>query len=272
MKDPFKIDEPTVISFSGGRTSAYMLWRVLQSNNGLPDEAIVCFANTGKEEEATLEFVRDCGVNWGVKIHWLEYRSEDPKFAEVTFETASRNGEPFEQLILKKKYLPNPVTRFCTIELKIRTIHKFLKARGWKHNEQMDWVGIRADEPRRAAKIGRDRTPLVTAGVTSEDVGRFWINQSFDLKLPNFNGKTMHGNCDLCFLKGAQQTMSLIQEKPDRAIWWARMETLVQTSDKTFGAGGRFRKDRPSYAEMHKYAGQQIDMLDDESIACFCGD
>lgn len=274
MRDPFVIDEPTVISFSGGRTSAYMLWRVLQSNNGLPDEAIVCFANTGKEEEATLEFVRDCSVNWNVPIHWIEYRAEDPKFAEVTFETASRNGEPFEQLILKKKFLPNPVTRFCTIEMKIRAIHKFLKSKGWKHNENMDWVGIRADEPRRAAKIARERTPLVTAGITSKDVGKFWSEQSFDLGLPNVNGKTLHGNCDLCFLKGAGQTLSLIAEKPERAIWWARMETLVQTSDKSFGDGGRFRKDRPSYKQMMSYAENQSDFfgMDDESISCFCGD
>ena len=274
MRDPFVINEPTCISFSGGRTSAYMLWRALQSNNGLPDEAIVCFANTGKEEEATLEFVRDCSVNWNVKIHWVEYRSDDPKFTEVTFETASRNGEPFEQLILKKKFLPNPVTRFCTIEMKIRAIHKFLKSKGWKHNENMDWVGIRADEPRRAAKIARERTPLVTAGITSKDVGKFWSEQSFDLGLPNVNGKTLHGNCDLCFLKGAGQTLSLIAEKPERAIWWARMETLVQTSDKTFGDGGRFRKDRPSYKQMMNYAENQSDFfgMDDESISCFCGD
>lgn len=227
MNDPFKITEPTVISFSGGRTSAYLLWRVLQSNGGLPDEAIVCFANTGKEEEATLEFVRDCERNWGVEIHWLEYQPEDPKFKRVTFETASRNGEPFEALIIKKQYLPNPVTRFCTIELKIRTIHKYLKSLGWEHNESMDWVGIRADEQRRAVKMDRERVPLYVAGVTAQDVGKFWREQSFDLGLPNVNGKTLHGNCDLCFLKGGNQVLSLIQEKPERAAWWARMETLV---------------------------------------------
>jgi 3'-phosphoadenosine 5'-phosphosulfate sulfotransferase (PAPS reductase)/FAD synthetase len=273
--NPFTIIEPTVISFSGGRTSAYMLWRVLEANGGkLPDEAIVCFANTGKEEEATLRFVRDCQVNWNVPIVWLEYQTEKPDFRVVNFETVSRNGEPFENLILKRKYLPNPVTRFCTSELKIRTIHKYVKSLGWKHNETMDWVGIRADEQRRAAKIDRDRTPLVAAGITKEDVGHFWRNQSFDLGLPNMNGVTMHGNCDLCFLKGAKQTYSLIEEKPERALWWAKMETLVQTKERTFGDGDRFRKDRPSYQQMHDYAKSQktLDMFDDETIPCFCGD
>jgi hypothetical protein len=41
-----------------------MLWRVLQSHGGgLPEDAIVCFANTGKEDEATLKFVKDCEEN-----------------------------------------------------------------------------------------------------------------------------------------------------------------------------------------------------------------
>ena len=272
MNDPFKINEPTCISFSGGRTSAYMLWRVLQSNGGLPSEAIVCFANTGKEDEATLRFVQDCSKQWNVEIHWVEFQDADPAFKRVTFETASRDGEPFEALIRKRNYLPNPVTRFCTSELKIRTIHKYLKSLGWDHNETMDWVGMRADEQRRAAKIvDKSRIPLVTAGVTKETVGEFWRNQTFDLGLPNMNGVTMHGNCDLCFLKGGTQVLSLISEKPERAVWWAKMEALALASKPS---GAVFRSDRPSYASMIKYAAEQTDMFDpnEEAISCFCGD
>jgi 3'-phosphoadenosine 5'-phosphosulfate sulfotransferase (PAPS reductase)/FAD synthetase len=273
--NPYKITEPTCISFSGGRTSAYMLYKVLEAHDmSLPDEAIVCFANTGKEDEATLRFVEECSKQWKVEIHWLEYRNADPAFERVTFETASRDGEPFEALICKRQYLPNPVTRFCTAELKIRTIHKYLKSLGWDHNESMDWVGMRADEQRRAAKIkDKSRIPLVADGVTKETVGAFWRNQAFDLELPNINGVTYHGNCDLCFLKGGSQVLSLIAEKPKRAIWWAKMEALgLELASKPSGAV--FRSDRPSYASMIKFSAEQKDMFDpnEETIACFCGD
>jgi 3'-phosphoadenosine 5'-phosphosulfate sulfotransferase (PAPS reductase)/FAD synthetase len=281
--DPFVIEQPTVISFSGGRTSAYMLWRVLQSNNGLPKEAIVCFANTGKEEEATLQFVNRCSKEWDVPITWLEYADAaevKDRFRQVTFETASRDGEPFEALILKRKYLPNPVSRFCTVELKVRTIHRYLKANGWTEWDSM--IGIRADEQRRLAKIGNQDygkheeklAPLGRVGITKELVGEFWRSQPFDLELPNMNGVTKHGNCDLCYLKPAGQVLSLIQEKPSRAIWWAKMEQTIQSTGQLTGDGARFRSDRPSYSQMATFTNQQTDMFDanEEGIACFCGD
>lgn len=277
--NPYLINGPTCISFSGGRTSAYMLYQVLQANNGLPKETIVCFANTGKEDEATLKFVNDCSVNWNVPIYWIEYQQAEEtkdRFKVVSYETASRNGEPFEALIRSRNYLPNPVSRFCTVELKVRAIHRYLKSIGWTEWDSM--LGIRADEQRRLAKIGNQDygkheekiAPLGRAGVTKEIVGEFWRNQPFDLGLPNIGGVTYHGNCDLCFLKGASQTMSLIQEKPERAIWWARMEALALASKPE---GARFRKDRPSYAEMMRFGKDQTDMFgNDETIPCFCGD
>lgn len=262
MSDPFKIIEPTVISFSGGRTSAYMLWRVLRSNGGLPDDAVVCFANTGKEEEATLEFVSQCERLWGIRIVWLEYQPDNPKFKVVDFETASRNGEPFEALITKKNYLPNPVTRFCTTELKVMAIDRYMKSIGVP--DYVTMVGIRADEPRRVAKMKTNKdekiTPLASAGITESDVWRFWGEHEFDLGLPKISGAS---NCDLCFLKGTGIIAGLIAQKPERAVWWADIEKKI---------GGTFHKDRPSYKQMMDYQQDQIPLFDDESIACFCGD
>jgi hypothetical protein len=259
-----------------------MLWRVLQNNGGLPDEAKVCFANTGKEEEATLRFVDRCSKEWGVPITWVEYADAaetKDRFRVVTFETASRDGEPFEAIIRKRNYLPNPVSRFCTVEMKVRAIHRYLKSIGWTEWDSM--LGIRADEQRRLAKIGNQDygkheekvAPLGRVGVTKEMVGKFWESMPFDLELPNINGVTMHGNCDLCYLKGGAQILSLIKEKPERAVWWAKMEALALALASA-PDGALFRKDRPSYAQMAKFAEQQQDMFDpqEEGISCFCGD
>jgi len=283
MLNPYLITEPTSISFSGGRTSAYMLKMILDAHNGvLPKEAIVCFANTGKEEEATLKFVNDCSVNWNVPIHWLEYQDHDDpalRYKEVTYETAARNGEPFEALIRKRQYLPNPVTRYCTSELKIRTMACFLVQTGlfedWTKSDvenQSGWMGLRYDEARRAAKIlDKRRIPLFTAGVTIKDISEFWDKQSFNLELPTYNGRTLAGNCDLCFLKPANQVATLIAERPERAIWWANMEGLALA---TRASGNVFRQDRPGYASMVKFAADQKTIFDpdEEGISCYCGD
>lgn len=286
MRDPFLIDGPTCISFSGGRTSAYMLWRVLQSNGGLPSDAHVIFANTGKEDEATLVFVQECADQWSVPITWVEYRSAAaPWYTTVDFDTASRNGEPFEQMVRKERFLPNAAQRLCTSRLKVRTMHRHLRSLGWTEWDQ--FIGIRADEQRRAAKIRargtsaktKDETmciPLADAGVTLRDIEAFWAAQPFRLELSTVNGRTLHGNCDLCYLKPAAQILSLIQEKPSRAIWWAHMESVAQTEfvNKRSTDGWRFRVDRPSYAQMLTFATEQRDMFDaqEEAIPCFCGD
>lgn len=239
-----------------------MLWRVLQSNGGLPDEAMVIFCNTGKEVEQTLKFVHDCESNWKVKVHWTEYRSSSPGYAFVDYQSASRNGEPFEQLIRKKNYLPNPVARFCTQELKVNVIKKVFPLKNF-----VTFVGIRADEPRRVAKMKNNPDekfcPLAEDKITKEDVMKFWSEQKFDLGLNVINGVTILGNCDLCFLKGMSQRLAIIKDMPERAVWWAEQE-------KTIGA--TFRKDQMSYSELAKHTQKQVSIFDEEPISCFCGD
>lgn len=244
-----------------------MLWRVLQAHDmSLPDDVVVCFANTGKEDEATLKFVHDCETHWNVPIVWLEYiDAEETKdrFKVVTYETASRNGEPFEQMISRKKFLPNSVMRFCTTELKIVPIQKYMESIGYDEFET--FAGIRADEPKRVSKLRNSlHAPLATSGITQIEVQAFWKANDFDLGIEYRNGVTALGNCDLCFMKGINQIVSIIQHYPTKATWWANQESLIN---------GRFSKDRPSYASMMKFTKDQTNMFPiEETIPCFCGD
>jgi 3'-phosphoadenosine 5'-phosphosulfate sulfotransferase (PAPS reductase)/FAD synthetase len=284
MRNPFRIDGPAVVSFSGGRTSGLMLCRILEAHGGtLPADVKVVFCNTGKEREETLEFVERCSQQWGVPVVWLEYRYEpgDPEgrhtFAVVDFATASRAGEPFEAIVHARKCLPNFRARFCTSELKLRTNMRYLRSLGW--TEWDNAIGLRHDEPQRVAKIrGRQEVkaetvtlPLDAAGVTLADVTAFWAAQPFDLAL-----SPEEGNCDLCFLKGPNKVRRLIRDRPESADWWARMETLIPSP--TYGTL-RFRNDRPSYAALKDHMTrpglfplESLDEPDELAIACHCTD
>ena len=76
MTNPYQLTEQnTLISFSGGRTSAFMLYKILEASDfQLPKTVQVVFANTGREMPETYDFVQRCGDEWGVHITWLEYR------------------------------------------------------------------------------------------------------------------------------------------------------------------------------------------------------
>ena len=271
-RNPYRIEGPALISFSGGRTSAYMLRQILDAYDGeLPADVHVCFANTGKEREETLEFVRECGARWNTGIHWLE-RGLDGAMREVSFASASRAGEPFKALMDKRGYLPNPVTRFCTVELKIRVMRDYARSLGWEHWTNI--IGLRADEPARVARVARASTnrdrwdnamPLSRAGATEGDVLAYWKAQPFDLRLT-----PGEGNCDLCFLKSAATISAIIERRPDLAIWWAEAEAEARASKPS---GARFRNDRPSYAKLIDAVKRQ-DRLDfgerDKLADCYC--
>jgi 3'-phosphoadenosine 5'-phosphosulfate sulfotransferase (PAPS reductase)/FAD synthetase len=274
MRDPFKINGPTCLSISGGRTSGYMLWCVLQSNGGkLPDEAIACFANTGKEEEATLRFIRDMSVNWNVPIVWVIPQQRRTLF-RGGFRYRQSPGEPFRNH--RKAPIPTE-SGYSFRGVEDQSMHRHLESLGWKNGDGWDqMIGIRAIKDGSPARPSPETVketmvlPLADAGITLADVQKFWDAQPFNLELITYNGRTLSGNCDLCFLKPANQIQTLISEKPNRADWWASMEALALASKPN---GARFRSDRRTYAEMKKNAGEQIDAFGfEEAIPCFCGD
>ena len=269
----YKIEGPAIIQVSGGRTSGFMLRQILDAHGGtLPDNVKACFQNTGKEHEATLVFLREMQRRWNVPITWLEFtwsKEAGKGFRVVDYCTASRDGEPFEALIASRGHLPNPVVRFCTVELKIKTAARYIRSLGW--DAHVRCIGIRADEPRRVARMKGDAKnenvvmPMARACHTVADVLSFWKASSFDLELPG--GDNTFGNCDQCFLKGRAKIEKIMRTHPKSGEWWARMEEKV---------GATFRIDRPSYRQMLTQItvqGQMFDdAIEDDTMPCQCTD
>lgn len=262
---PYTLPEGNVaIAFSGGRTSAYMLRQIIDTN-GLDavnsERVVVSFQNTGREMPETLDFVQECGERWGVRIVWLEYRPTKPWHEVVSHNSASREGEPFDALIAKRRMLPNIDMRFCTEELKIKTARRYCRSLGWQ-----GWTtarGIRADEARRA-QASRDKRianwhPLIDAGVTKTQVAEFWRGQPFGLRLPHLEHGNPFGNCDGCFLKSEADKAALIRDYPARAEWWASHERKI-------GATFRHNMDLTALAAFIDRQGDWI--FDTEGALC----
>jgi 3'-phosphoadenosine 5'-phosphosulfate sulfotransferase (PAPS reductase)/FAD synthetase len=242
-----------IINFSGGRTSAYMTKRLIDEGG----EYLVTFQNTGKEVSQTLDFVNECDKRWNLGIVWLEYR-KPATFEVVTYETASRNGQPYDQLLEQRpSAIPNMQFRYCTQELKIMTLKRYLKSIGV--TDYTSFNGIRYDEPKRWHKAKDSdydvELPLVKWKVTKKDVLQWWKEQEFDLMV-----NEPYGNCDCCFLKGKGKLAIIAKEKPELFDWWIEKESV-----------GRQWKKEITYQQIKDKSQSQLGLWDDDpSFECFC--
>ena len=214
-----------VCTFSGGRTSAFMGLMLRDLPKYKDFEKLFVFANTGKEKEETLEFIDRCDKEWNLGVVWLEAKVIKEKgvgttYKIVDFKTASRNGEPFEDM-LKKYPMPTPFASNCTRELKLAPINKYIKTLGF--DEVVTALGIRHDERHRKSNTAEEQNiiyPLCDdLKVDSKFIRDWWSRQCFDLKLKDYEG-----NCDLCFKKSVRKRLTLIKEDPKIADWWLEME------------------------------------------------
>lgn len=279
--NPYLLDLPAVISFSGGRTSGYLLRHILDAFGGQPDDLVICFQNTGLEHEKTYEFIAQVEDAWEIDLVSLEYTLDEEgkeSYRVVGRDAYCHDGEPFAELIRKRNYLPNPVARLCTANLKIKSLERYLKTLPAFDGDYTHAIGLRFDEPKRVLRTrgqkGRQEVvcPLYDAEVTSPDVLAWWKEQPFDLDLPL--GGNLAGNCVGCFLKGRQQLEELMKVMPEHFEWWISAEKIPLSSKPE---GGNFRNDRPSYATMKEILDSQGWLFDpagpnDETIPCMCTD
>lgn len=221
------------ISFSGGKTSAYMTHKILSSEKKDEyDEIVVVFANTGQEHDKTLEFVHNCDVNLGFNTVWIEADINQergigvrPKI--VSYETASRNGEPFSDFC-QKYGIPNMISPQCTARLKTDPMHYYIRnVLGWGKDYETA-VGIRIDETRRVSAKATDNKivyPLIDWFPADKiDVNDFWEDMPFTLEI-----KEHQGNCKWCWKKTISKHYKNLEENYDWYDFPDKMEKLYST-------------------------------------------
>ncbi|MCP1649451.1 hypothetical protein [Pseudomonas nitroreducens] len=291
--NPYFIKGPAQIGLSGGRTSGYMMRKILDAHNGtLPSDVHAFFQNTGKEVEETLVFIEEMSQRWGVPVVWMEWcrewgqRKDAPWYRLVDFKTVSRRGEPFDMMLdyLRQISAGREECAADPAELCKQPVHRLAQDKdrreahakpGPRSLGQHRRYSLR--EPRRYHRMmaANDRggrrwehlTPLYHDGVTKEQVLEFWNQQPFDLGIDSDLG-----NCDLCWKKSEDKLYRAIIQDPSRVLWWPGTEEKF---------GQVFRQDRPKYAHMGWYAERMATQdsfnfeaagLVTEDIDCFCAD
>lgn len=231
-----------LVSFSGGETSAYMAQWLNNHYEEFGYENIVfVFANTGLENEQTLEFVERCDKYFKLNVQWIEadVRQGERKstgYYLTDFDNASRNGEPFEAII-KKYGIPNPSFPHCTRELKQNPIKAFGKH--WFNGEKYHTaIGIRQDEADRmnanAKEIGFVY-PLINRNMipaTKPMINFYWRSMPFRLELKGYQG-----NCVTCWKKADKKLFQIYKENPKAFDFMNRMERKYPR------VGNEFEKD-----------------------------
>lgn len=213
-----------IVLFSGGRTSAYMSLWIKRNWSHLYNLNFV-YCNTGQEHEKTLEFVNICDKEMNLNLVWLEAKimpkGKGTLYNIVDFESASREGKPFEDMV-KKFGLPNKDFPHCTRELKIEPIKKWAKDHLSKDYKLA--LGIRADEPKRLRQTKTDNEKLFPLAhdhpMTKEGIIEWWANQHFDLQIPEHLG-----NCTWCWKKSDRKLYTLAHDHPEIFEFPAMLES-----------------------------------------------
>ena len=257
------------ISFSGGETSAFMAQWLMKNRADEYGEVICLFANTGQENEETLYFVSQCDRAFDLNVVWVE---ADVRHGErkgtghkiVDFTSASRHGEPFEEVI-KKYGISNQAYPHCTRELKLAPMTSYLKSIGWDRGTYDTAIGIRADEIDRispARKRLRLIYPLVSdVEMTKERINQWWQDQPFRLQLKGYEG-----NCKWCWKKSLRKHLTLITEHPEWYDFPERMEREhgqsghnIDGTPRVFFRGGRSVQDLKKIAASGGWSPAQDD-------------
>lgn len=210
-----------VVSFSGGRTSAYLCY-IMKERYG--DDVDFIFMDTGAEHPKTYEFIRKVNDEFGLNLVCLRGNFNQPlgtahSYNIVSIDEICHDLGPFGDMC-KKYGTPSHAGRWCTSRMK-QEVHDKYCDDTYGDGGYQTWLGIRADEPRRLSKMGlQDKIKYLAdvSGAGKEDVMDFWSKMPFDLEIPEWLG-----NCVFCFKKSHLKLAAAASDETELLAEWLNM-------------------------------------------------
>lgn len=215
-----------VISFSGGRTSAYLCYLALERFGR--DNCKFIYCDTGAEHPKTYEFIRK--VNDLLKLDLICLKTVfNPVLGEGnSYQVVDVNDLKYDlsafSAMMAKYGTPYLHGAFCTGFLKTNPFKDYCKD---SIGDCTKWLGIRIDEPKRLKemraqqlemfdendKIAKFRYLAEISDFEKQDVLGFWKSMPFDLELQG----DILGNCMFCIKRGPNKLALAARYEPEFA-------------------------------------------------------
>jgi len=208
-----------ILGLSGGKDSTALA--VLMHKQVPQMEYFFC--DTHKELPETYEYLDRIKARLGIKIEYLS--------AERGFD---------HWLAIHGGYLPSPRQRWCTQQMKIQPLEKFVG-----EDEAISYIGIRADENREGYISTKPNIkpfyPFKERGLVKADVIR--LLEDCGIGLPDYYRWRSRSGCFFCFFQRKYEWVMLAEEHPElfakaveyeqqhsdgRHYTWTQNETLPE--------------------------------------------
>jgi 3'-phosphoadenosine 5'-phosphosulfate sulfotransferase (PAPS reductase)/FAD synthetase len=210
-----------ILGLSGGKDSTALA--ILMRNKHPDLEIEYFFCDTNKELPETYEYLERIKARLGIQIKYLS--------AERDFD---------HWLALHDGYLPSPKSRWCTEQMKIKPLEKFVGS-----DKAFSYVGIRADEERDGYISTKPNIkpvfPFKEHRLVKADILR--LLEESGIGLPDYYRWRSRSGCFFCFFQRKYEWVMLAEEHPNlfaealryeqehkdgRQYTWTQGETLLE--------------------------------------------
>jgi 3'-phosphoadenosine 5'-phosphosulfate sulfotransferase (PAPS reductase)/FAD synthetase len=245
-----------VVSFSGGRTSAYMVWLFEQRRKVENINVEYLFCDTGAEHPKTYEFILEVVKQWNIDLTCLRTVVSPEAGVGVSYQVIPLNDctddlKPFKAICEKYGTPYNPSGGHCTDFMKTIPAEKYANDKYGKLN-YTKWLGMRVDEPKRIKTVNaqlelfekKQNKKNVNVDYLAHisdfeksDILDWWSKQSFNLDLDS----DILGNCQFCIKRGINKVALSARYEPEAAKRFIKM--IESDTIPMFHANREMRKE-----------------------------